>query len=62
MSPLDQTVYVVQGGKLVQTTPRQCENWMDETTTPHGIGPRLHLRGNEVWTWGVGGNNPRMLR
>jgi hypothetical protein len=47
----------------------------DETTTPRGIGPRIHIRpkmvdfdgqGNEVykyeiWSWGPSGNNPRFI-
>ncbi len=46
-----------------------CEYGKDETTTPHGIGDRMHIRevqddeGNviewQVWTWGANGNNPR---
>lgn len=40
---------------------------IDETTSPRGVEPRLHVRENEeegtweVWTWGVGGNNPRQF-
>lgn len=38
----------------------------DETTTPKGVGKRLHVRENDegtydLWTWGVNGNNPRYL-
>jgi hypothetical protein len=37
----------------------------DLTTTPQGVGPRMHVRKNnqsemfEIWTWGVMGNNPQ---
>lgn len=37
----------------------------DETTTPKGVAPRLHIRETdenfELWTWGIGGNNPHRL-
>lgn len=43
----------------------------DETTSPIGIAPRLHIRevnvnGSEapqyqLWTWGINGNNPRLI-
>jgi hypothetical protein len=38
----------------------------DETTTPRGVGLRLHTRENDnggydLWTWGVNGNCPRYL-
>ena len=34
----------------------------DETTTPDGIAPRMHIREIkdkfQIWSWGVRGNNP----
>ena len=35
-----------------------CRKYADETTTPHGVAPRYHTRGKELWSWGAGGNNP----
>lgn len=34
----------------------------DETTTPNGVGPREHLRGAELWSWGDGGNHPYLVK
>lgn len=40
----------------------------DETTTPNGVAPRMHVRENEeegtyeLWSWGVQGNNPSFVR
>lgn len=42
----------------------------DETTSPRGIAPRIHIREDEIsegvteyqlWSWGVSGNNPYKL-
>lgn len=37
----------------------------DETTTPKGVAPRLHIRETgesfELWTWGVNGNHPALV-
>ena len=37
----------------------------DETTSPRGVEPRLHIRERDgkfdVWTWGPAGNFPRKL-
>jgi hypothetical protein len=30
----------------------------DCTTTPMGIGPKIHLRNLEIWSWGPKGNTP----
>lgn len=53
---------------------------VEETTSPRGVAPKLHIRVNgvcntvcgdyqneedcciEVWTWGVGGNNPHFIQ
>lgn len=67
---LKQTVYVVIDGEVEDMSYEDYLNeyGKDETTTPHGIGDRMHIReveddeGNaiewQVWTWGVGGNHP----
>lgn len=62
MSKLDQIVFLIENGKIVESKIRDLDGFIDETTTPWGIGPRFHVRENELWTWGHGGNNPRMLR
>lgn len=33
----------------------------EQTTTPHGIGSKVHVRGSNIWTWGHCGNFPRLL-
>lgn len=36
-----------------------CRNCAEITTAPDGVGPKFHLRGNELWTWGHQGQFPR---
>lgn len=62
MSALNQTVYLVQNGQVIETTIGECDGYIDETTTPNGVAPRLHVRGKNVWTWGHGGNFPNLVR
>lgn len=44
------------------------EIFRDETTTPKGVGARIHIRENkehgtyDLWTWGVQGNNPAYIK
>jgi hypothetical protein len=61
MSKLDQIVYLIDNGKIIESTIRALDGYIDETTTPHGIAPRFHVRGTELWTWGHAGNFPRMV-
>jgi len=37
------------------------KDFAEETTTPRGIGPVMHVRGNELWTWGFQGNHPKLV-
>lgn len=62
MSKLDQVVFLIENGKIVESKIRDLDGFIDETTTPHGIAPRFHVRENQLWTWGHAGNNPRMVR
>lgn len=61
-SKLDTIVYLVEDGQIVETSIRDCGGYIDETTTPQGVGPRLHVRGAELWTWGPQGNFPHLVR
>ena len=63
MSKLDTTIYVINdNGQIEETTIRAYEKIFVETTTsPHGVEPKYHLRGTEVWTWGVNGNFPKLI-
>lgn len=36
--------------------------YADETTTPNGVAPSFHVRGKQLWTWGVNGNSPKIWR
>lgn len=62
MSKLDQVVYIIEEGKVVESAIRDMDGYIDETTTPRGVGPRFHTRGNELWTWGHQGNFPKMVQ
>lgn len=61
MSKLDTIVYLIENGAVVESSIRDLSNYIDETTTPHGIAPRYHTRGTELWTWGHQGNDPHMV-
>jgi hypothetical protein len=61
MSDLDRTVFIVEDGKILQTTIRDLDGYIDMTTTPNGIAPRFHVRGNELWTWGAFGAHPELV-
>ena len=62
MSKIDQVVFIIEEGRVVESTIRDLSGYIDETTTPHGIAPRLHVRGTELWTWGHAGNFPEPVR
>ena len=53
---LDQIVYVIEGDKIIESTIRALDGYIDETTTPKGIGPRLFVEGSTLYTWGHQGN------
>lgn len=61
MRPLDTKVFVIQDGTVVETTIGDCSGYIEMTTTPLGVAPCYHTRGNELWTWGHQGNFPRKV-
>lgn len=61
MSKLDTIVYLIENGAVVESSIRNLDGYIDETTTPHGIAPRFHTRGTELWTWGHNGNDPHRV-
>ena len=54
LSPSGMGVYEYNLGAL-------AEEHADETTTPHGIAPRMFVENNELRTWGVAGNNEALV-
>lgn len=62
MSKLDQVVYVIEDGKIIESRIRDLDGYIEETTTPRGVGPRYHVRENELWTWGHQGSLPALIR
>jgi len=62
MSKIDQVVFTIEAGWVVESAIRDLSGYIDETTTPHGVAPRLHVRGTELWTWGHAGNFPKLVR
>jgi len=62
MSLLDCVVFVVENNKVVERTISSFDNFIEETTTPLGVAPKMHVRGNELWSWGHQGNFPRLIR
>lgn len=57
--------YILKNGGIekMKYSEYLLEYGADETTTPKGVAPRLHIRGEskhwEIWTWGANGNHPR---
>lgn len=44
MSKLDQVVFAVVDGEIIESTIRNLGGYIEETTTPHGVGPVYHVR------------------
>lgn len=60
----NKNVYVVDViNKTIEKTILRdlCDEHAEVTTSPIGIAPTFHLRGNELWTWGVQGNHPELI-
>ena len=56
------TVFTIEDSEVVEHTLSDlCEDYADETTTPHGVMPRFHVRDNELWDWGFDGHHPRQV-
>lgn len=62
MSSLDKIVYVIEEGRVVESAIRNLDGYIEMTTAPTGNAPKFHVRGAELWTWGVRGNSPRLVR
>ena len=63
----DQVVFIVEGYEVIETSIRDFDrnfdgHYIEETTTPRGVGAVLHVRGAELWSWGHQGNFPRLVR
>jgi hypothetical protein len=61
VSKLDQRVFVVEDGRVVEKKIADFDGFIDETTTPRGVAPRYHVRGTELWSWGHQGNFSRCV-
>ena len=62
MSKLDQIVFIIEDGKIIETSIRDSGlTYIEETTTPYGVSAKYHTRGAELWTWGVNGSFPEKL-
>lgn len=44
MSKLDQVVFLIEDGKIIESKIRDLSGYIEETTTPQGVGPVFHLR------------------
>ena len=44
MGKLDQVVFLVENGKVVESKIRDLAGYIEETTTPNGVGPTYHTR------------------
>lgn len=66
----DNTIFYINEDLEVESTTELefIMRSVDETTSPMGVMPRLHIRENndentfEVWTWGTSGNNAKFIK
>jgi hypothetical protein len=56
-------VYFIDQDGEISSSPRNelIRRYAEETTTPLGVDTKYHLRENELWSWGVQGNFPKMV-
>jgi hypothetical protein len=65
---MNNTVYIIKNnGQIEQVIYKELVlSFLETTTTPHGVAPRLHIReaGSkfEGWTWGYQGNLPKRIQ
>jgi len=59
---LDEVVFIIKDDKtIIESSIRDLDGYIEETTTPRGVGPIMHLRGAELWSWGHQGSNPHLV-
>lgn len=66
---LNETIYIVNDNEIEEDILKTIieDYFRDETTSPKGVEPRVHIRENkeegtyEVWTWGTLGRFPKLL-
>jgi hypothetical protein len=59
----EKQMFIVDNNTIEYITERQYGiRFCRETTTPYGVGSKLHRRGREVWCWGHQGSFPRCVR
>lgn len=44
MGKLDEVVFLIENGKVVESKIRDLSGYIEETTTPHGVGSKYHTR------------------
>lgn len=44
MSSLDQVVFIVENDQIIESRIRELSGYIEETTTPRGVGPAYHIR------------------
>lgn len=50
-SPLDQTVWIIEDGKIIETTPRQCSGYIEEVCSPYGVEPKYFHENRDLRYW-----------
>jgi len=59
---LNEVVFIIKDDKtIIESSIRDLDGYVEETTTPRGVGPIMHLRGAELWSWGHQGSNPHLV-
>lgn len=53
MSKLNQTVWIIQGGRVVETTYADLIGYIDTTTRPTGVGPSHYVCQDDDGRWCV---------
>lgn len=67
---LNQRIYIIKNNEIEEDIFKSIieDYFRDETTSPKGVMPRMHIRKNEneetfeLWTWGILGQFPKFQK
>lgn len=59
----NQKVFFIEWNSDISSSTYEefVSSFAELTTSPQGVEPRYHLRGLELWTWGVAGQFPKLI-
>lgn len=59
----DSVVYFIDQNGEIKSAARNelIERFAETTTSPRGVEAKIHVRDNELWTWGHQGSFPKLI-